>query len=342
MEDSVIERLSRFMDDDLAPADADEIATAVTVDAELRRELESLARVRSSLRTLADRERPPKTLDVLVGSLFSGRPDTAFVRPWARRLAAAAVIVLGLTVVFEVQRRQGGPTTSNWQERALTGGVAEPTERFTLAPLPTASAPAERRPVGAADRLLSAPDPEIEPVLEPAPALEVLGPLNDSAATAPKRGDRDGPGPGTSIIPRRGEGERTGRGENQAGAEPSAALPDKAEVESNHLPTGTAADRARSPSSEAGVATAQLFVFMAGETAWRSFEPDGPCEAGRYVLRVRIENGVVRAVWPVANPPAPTRQVRASQLVLGLEIENVVDGEYPAEVVVEPRRPPDP
>jgi hypothetical protein len=50
---------------------------------------------------------------------------------------------------------------------------------------------------------------------------------------------------------------------------------------------------------------------------------------------------VVREVWPVANPPAPTNQVRASQLVLGLEIENVTDGQYAAEVVVEPRRPPD-
>jgi hypothetical protein len=77
---------------------------------------------------------------------------------------------------------------------------------------------------------------------------------------------------------------------------------------------------------------------MEAETAWRGFEPDGPSEAGRYALRIRVEGGVVREVWPVANPPAPARQVRASQLVLGLEVDNVPDGEYAAEVVVEPRR----
>jgi hypothetical protein len=320
MEDSVIERLSRFLDGDLDPVDAEEIATAVTVDGELRRELESLVRVRSSLRALADREHPPQRLDVLVDPLLTGRPDTTSGRPWARRLAAAAVIVLGLTVVFEVQRRQDGPTTTARQGGAAKGAAAEPTERFTLAPLPTAAAPGEERPVGAADRLVSAPDPEIEPMLEPAPALEVLGPLDV------------GPGKNASKPPR----ER-----DVAGEEKYRADNDEAEG-SSEPPSATAAGRARSSSSEAAVAHAQLFVFMAAETAWRSFEPDGPCEAGRYSLRVKIEKGVVRAVWPVANPPAPARQVRASQLVLGLEVDNVADGEYAAEVVVEPRRPPDP
>jgi hypothetical protein len=79
---------------------------------------------------------------------------------------------------------------------------------------------------------------------------------------------------------------------------------------------------------------------MEAETAWRSFEPERPCEAGRYTLRIRIENGVVREVWPVANPSATTRQVRASQLVLGLDIEDVADGEYAAEVVIEPDHGP--
>jgi hypothetical protein len=319
MEDSVIERLSRFLDGDLDPVETEEIAAALTSDGELRRELESLVRVRSSLRALADRDRPPRRLDVLVGPLLSGHPDTTPVRRWARRLAAAAVVVLGVTVVLEVQRRQEGPTGTNWQERALKGGATEPTERFTLAPLPTASAPTEQRPVGAADRLMSAPEPEIEAVLEPAPALEVLGPLDDGAAVAGKRGDR----------------------EYRGVDESAAAVPDAAGVERKQLLTGTATGRGRPSSSDAAVVHAQLFVFMAAETAWRSFEPDGPCEAGRYALRIKVEDGVVRAVWPVANPPAPARQVRASQLVLGLEVENVADGEYSAEVVVEPRRPPD-
>lgn len=342
MEDSVIERLSRFMDGDLAPEEAEEIATAVNLDAELRRELESLVRVRSSLHALADRDCPPKKLDILVAPLITGRPDTALNRPWVRRLAAAAVIVLGVTVVLEVQRRQEGPTRTARQERALKGGSAEPTERFTLAPLPTASASDEVRPVGAADRLLSAPDPEIETVLDPAPALEVLGPLDDSPAIVKESGSRESPDPGASFISGTRDAEGKGNEEDRAVEESSTTPPDKAAVAPKLPQTRTATGRAASSSSEAAVAHGQLFVFMAAETAWRSFEPDGPCEAGRYALRVRIEDGVVRAVWPVANPPAPARQVRATQLVLGLEIDNVADGEYAAEVVVEPRRPPDP
>ncbi len=341
MEDSVTERLSRFIDGDLDPVETEEIETAVTSDGKLRRELENLVRVRSSLRALADRDRPPKKLDILVGPLLTGRPDTTLNRPWVRRLAAAAVLVLGVTVVLEVQRRQDGPTRTNWQERALKDGAAEPTERFTLAPLPTASASADERPVGAADRLMSSPDPEIEPVLEPAPALEVLGPLDDSPAIGKKSGYREGPGPGASINPSRREAEGKGNEEYRGVDESSAAAPDKGAVVPKLLQTGTATGRARSSSSDAAVAHAQLFVFMAAETAWRSFEPEGPCEAGRYALRIRVENGVIRAVWPVVNPPAPARQVRASQLVLGLEVENVADGEYSAEVVVESRRPPD-
>jgi hypothetical protein len=341
MDDPVIERLSRFLDDDLDPVDAGEVEQSVASDGELRRELESLVRVRSSLRALADREQPPQRLDALVEPLLVGRPDTAIGRPWARRLAAAAVVILGLAVVFEVQRRHEGPAETNWQERAMKRAAAEPTERFTLAPLPTAPAPDEQRPVGAADRLLSAPDPEIEPVLEPAPALEVLGPLDQGDAFATKSGERGGSGPVSSNIPDGREAAAVGNEKSRAADQPSAPLADTAAAESKQLRSATTAGRARSSSSEAGVVTAQLFVFMAADTAWRSFEPDGPCEAGRYSLRVKIEGGVVRAVWPVANPPAPARQVRASQLVLGLEIDNVADGEYAAEVVVEPRRSPD-
>ena len=37
------------------------------------------------------------------------------------------------------------------------GHSAEPTERFSLAPLPTSSLPVDQQPLGAADRLLASP-----------------------------------------------------------------------------------------------------------------------------------------------------------------------------------------
>ncbi len=333
------ERLSRLIDGDLDPLETEELAATLETDRGSRRELEGLSRVRSSLLSLADRERPPERLDALVDPLLRGQPETAFARPWVRRLAAAAVVVLGVSVIIGVQRRQPDPAVHNWHERAPEGAAAEPTERFSLAPLPTSSVPAVERPLGAADRLLAAPEPEIESVLAAAPVLEVMGPLDTATtgdATGSDRKDRDVK-PSARHKSLADDEARTG---GQRAAE--ADLQDGLEgAEPPLLRAGQSAGRSASKEFATPPAGAQLFIFMKAETAWRSFDPDGPCEAGRYALRIRIENGVVREVWPVANPPAPTNQVRASQLVLGLEIENVTDGQYAAEVVVEPRRPPD-
>jgi hypothetical protein len=256
----------------------------------------------------------------------------------------AAVVVLGVTVVLEVQRRQPDPDLGRWQERALEGAAAEPTHGFSLAPLPTITG-STSRPRGAADRLVSAPAEEENPGLEPAPPLEVMGPLSAGRASEHDPGTgqrRETAAKGTSV---RIEALEHSAGEDPPSPKPVAPADSAAAVESSRgdRPKSTTENRdLRSRAVETGVpiAGAQLFVFMESETAWRPFEPDGPCEAGRYALRVRVEDGVIREVWPVANPPAPTRQVRASQLVLGLEVENVSDGEYSAEVVVESRRPP--
>jgi hypothetical protein len=79
-------------------------------------------------------------------------------------------------------------------------------------------------------------------------------------------------------------------------------------------------------------------VFMGEDTAWRSFRPDTHCEPGRYALRVRIERGVVAEVWPVWKPvAAPQGALEAADLLLGLTVDGVPSGEYPAEVVIEPR-----
>lgn len=338
VEDPGTERLSRLIDGDLDSQETDELEAALDTDRGLRRELEGLSRVRSSLLSLADRERPPERLDALVDPLLRGQPETAFARPWVRRLAAAAVVVLGVSVIIGVQRRQPDPTVHNRQERAPAGAAAEPTERFSLAPLPTSSVPAVERPLGATDRLLAAPEPEIEPVLAAAPVLEVMGPLDTATtgdATGSDRKDRDVK-PSARHKSLDDEARTGGQRAAEAGVQDGPAG-----AEPRLLRAGQSAGRSASEEFAAPPAGAQLFIFMKAETAWRSFDPDGPCEAGRYALRIRIENGVVREVWPVANPPAPTNQVRASQLVLGLEIENVTDGQYAAEVVVEPRRPQD-
>jgi len=336
------ESLNRLIDGDLDSAAAEDLQEALASDRALRRELDGLNRVRQSLHSLADREHPPAELDVLVDPLLRGKPETSFARPWARWIAVAAVVVLGVTVVLEVQRRQPDPDLGRWQERALEGAAAEPTHGFSLAPLPTITG-STSRPRGAADRLVSAPAEE-NSTLEPAPPLDVMGPLNAGRASEHDPGTgqrRETAAEGTPVGI---EALEQSAGEDRPSPKPVASADSAATVESSRgdRPKSTTENRdlrSRAVENGAPIAGAQLFVFMESETAWRPFEPDGPCEAGRYALRVRVEDGVIREVWPVANPPAPTRQVRASQLVLGLEVENVSDGEYSAEVVVESRRP---
>lgn len=340
MEKGTTERLSRLIDGDLDRAETEEVMSLLESNRALRRELDGLNRVRASLRSLADREHPPAELDALVDPLLRGRPESVLARPWARWLAAAAVVVLGVTVVLEVRRGQPDPARANWQERVMEGATAEPTERFSLAPLPTSSEPSDARPVGAADRLVSAPDPEVDPTLDPAPALEVMGPLENAIESAAP------PGSGRRIAASQAEARSPIETDEPPAVREQPSRIDAAAEKSRRGTSLSDADRSapsfkkkdRGPEAEESpiaIAGAQLFVFMEAETAWRSFTPAGPCEPGRYALRIRIEDGVVREVWPVANPPAPTRQVRASQLVLGLSIDDVVDGEYSAEVVID-------
>lgn len=320
MQESVTESLSRYIDGDLDPSEVEALEARLESDPELRRELDGLSRVRAALRSYAEGEEPPSELDSLVDPLLRGRPGRSASRVWVRWLATAAAVVLGVTVILEVQRRSPSETMRNWQDVALEQAADRP-EPFSLAPLPTSTVPEQERPVGAVDHLVAEPAPEIEPSTDPDPALEVLGPLESAEEAARTRG-RGEAGGDDKAAPRGKSDAPTLADEGAFGAAPE---------------TGAHRKGAR-PVAEAPVPTAQIFVFMDAKTAWRSFEPHSPCEAGRYTIRIRVQDGLVREVWPVANPPAPSRQVRASQLVLGLEIEGVPDGQYTAEVVVEPKR----
>lgn len=341
------ELLNRLLDRDLDLTEASDLENEIASDPAVRREYEGLQRVRTSLQSLADRDAPPASLDALVDPLILGKPEGVSPRPWVRWLATAAVVVLGVTVVFEVQRRQPVSTASNWQELALDGVGAEPTKRFALAPLPTSAAP-ERRPVGATERLLAAPAPEIDSEIEQPPAMEVLGPLDDEEMRSRKGGAWNAAQMQISDVEQEDDhGSSEGRKISASDVSSTATARQKGvaltneDAGANLRPTTRKTPQSSGwPDAAVPSAVGQLFVFMEADTAWKSFELRAPAEAGRYSLRIRIEGGRVLEVWPVANPPATTRQVRASQLVLGLEIDGVADGEYAAEVVVESREPP--
>jgi hypothetical protein len=82
---------------------------------------------------------------------------------------------------------------------------------------------------------------------------------------------------------------------------------------------------------------AKLFVFIDGESAWREFTPSATCKPGRYTVRIIVSGGSVREARPVggATSASPSQRLCAAELIIDLEIADVADGEYPAEVVVE-------
>lgn len=346
IDDPTLELLSRHLDGDLGEADERALAVRLKGDAALRLELEALAQVVAALHRVAEADRPPAMLDAVLEPLVvvpvaapGGR------RPWVRWASAAAAAVLGVAIMLEVSERRSAVPTEERPPR--TAGRSAPAsgegERFALAPLPSREPDDEERPRGAVERLLADREPEVATADEVPPPLEVLGPLD--VPVPAKRG-------AAGAAPDPAPPDDDGRVRASAAAGPTANLPPSSSARpssADHLGR-QGADRNNEGSRTAprdpdtagrrsDAALGQLLVFVEGETAWRSFELRERCDPGRYAVRVRIENGTVRRVWPVWKPlAAPTESLQASELVLGLEIEGVADGEYAAEVVVEAGR----
>ena len=342
MDEITGEILSRHLDGDLDPNEERDLLARLEVEPALADELAAMRRIRNSVSALASAERVPPELDSLVDPLLRGRPEPVGLRPWARWLATAAAVILGATVVIEVSRRNPGPTSESMARLRKEGLPAEPTERFSLAPLPTSSLPLEDQPLGASDRLLASPVADVE-LDDPAP-LEVLGPLEEGEIASIESAAAT-----VAVID-----EATAKSSAVGAEEPA-----KKDEDFNHQAPKTSDDRDHPGRSEdmSGAremgrgatlqslqeapppGRAQLFVFIGEESAWREFAPATTCKAGRYSVRVVIGGGVVREARPVGGAASawPSQRLCAAGLILDLEIDGVADGEFHAEIVVEPR-----
>lgn len=345
MDDAIIEMLSRYIDGDLTPAEEQDIVRLLAADAVVRSKFEGLQKLRSSLSLLAENEEVPSDLDALVEPLRRGRPDAVAARPWVRWLATAAVAILGLSVVIEVNLR-GSRQPPDEAPRSQPGRPAEPTERFSLAPLPTSAVPPEDQLLGVSERLLASPIPEME--IEESPALHVLGPLEappDSKDAGERRKMEVKEAPATigggvadmSSASTRSETGKATTGPEESFADNAPATTREAVLDREKRSLRSAP---RQPlGGEVSVGQAQLFVFIDEKTAWQDFEPQIHCDSGRYTVRIRIDGGVVREAWAVgvATSNSPSQHLCAGELVRGLTVTDVADGEYAAEVVVETR-----
>lgn len=180
MNEQQLERLSRFLDGDLSPEEEQELRAELETNPTLASELEEMQRLQHAVYTLAAREKPPAELDVLVEPLRRDRVMPRSVRPVYRWLAAAATVVVAVTVGIEIGRQ--GPvhdpsTLAPATTSAVGTGDDESSGRrgyFRLQPMPRFKEEAEA-PQGAAEKLLATPP--AFPAPDEAPALEVAGPL---------------------------------------------------------------------------------------------------------------------------------------------------------------------
>jgi hypothetical protein len=339
MDETTGELLSRHLDGDLSPDEERELKRRLEDDASLAAQLEAMRQIRSSIASLAASEHAPGELDRVLEPLLASRPERVVVRPWARWLAAAAVAVLGFTVVIEVNRRNPGPDIGAIARHA-DKGPSHFEEPFALAPLPTSSVPADEQPLGASDRLLASPVPDIE-LEEPLP-LEVLGPLEgeigsdglsgmitDETAAAPLDGKAETEKKASTDRPKSAATLGTQREGAQTTEESARGRAQEMDRNAAPQPWDVSVPKGR----------AQLFVFINGTSAWSEFTPPRSCTPGRYTVRVTVRDGTVREAKPVGGPtsPLPSQRLCAAGLIIGLEIRDVADGEYQAEVVVERR-----
>lgn len=339
MDETIGELLSRHLDGDLSPDEERELMGQLENDPSLAARLDALCRVRASVASLAAKESVPAELDSVLEPLLSSQPEPLTIRPWAQWLATAAVVVLGFTVIIEVNRRNPGPDIGSIARRADQGS-SQTEGPFALAPLPTSSLPVEEQPLGASDRLLASPIPDIE--LEDPLPLEVLGPLEGEvkpegkvgsttdeivdaapvgAATTEKKAPSDRPKSGTPLAAK-GDRARATQEQEEDRAQ---------ETGRNAAPQPWEAD----PPKGRG----QLFVFIGEKSAWSEFTPSRNCKPGRYTVRITVSSGSVREAMPIGGAAAasPSQRLCAAELIIDLEIEGVADGEYQAEIVVEHR-----
>ena len=171
------ERLSRYLDDDLAEGDREVVAGLMAGDPDRRLQLAAKRRLRGAVAEFAHRMEPPEELDALLEPLRRGGTNGPRRSQRVGRWAAAAAALLGAALVIEVVRHDTDPPpTTVAARRQPPRQNARGRGVFQLQPLPTSARPEEEPPLGAADRLVATPLPQ--PRIDDPTPLEIVGPLS--------------------------------------------------------------------------------------------------------------------------------------------------------------------
>jgi hypothetical protein len=343
MDDATLALLSRHLDGDLAPDEAVRLEERLAREPELRKELKRLGEVSGWLADLAAGEEPPEALDALVTPLRVGPAPRPVIRPAFRWLAAAACVVIGVAVGVEVAQQhppQAPAALARAEATRRPSGKKATKGHFQLQPLPSAPAD-EERPIGAADRLLASPPPEVvvtemgvlDPVgpLEVAPEGEALREIEKKEIEHELFRDReiavvtaDSAGAPAPISP----GQRAER----AAAAPTGAsraarnLPERATLKSRTDKDDAAAVWAGLGSPAA--ATLELLVPDGVRTARAPVGDQIPPGEYRVVVQIDGAGRVVGVRTPATAIGDDRLPSSAATMLLGVVFEGVAEGEH--------------
>lgn len=342
MDDPRLELLSRHLDGDLGDDETRQLEERLAAEPDLAAELAALVRVREEVRALARSEPPPARLDAAVEPLRRTVAARATVRPAFRWLAAAATLVLGLSVGYRVAQR--GPSAvppSGSSRQARTENEARKSEKpYPLAPLPGTEVPPERQLLGAADRLVASPVPPVE---VPLPVAQTaVGPL-DSASSGLEQGSSNRRSAAVSAdqaLDQATAVREADRSPTAGGVSPSAARA------RGQAPAAASAE-AKAPAS-ARLATEKRGVHQLGSLVLRAsqgevsipFHVPADCPPLHARLQVTVVAGVVDSLALLQDrtgQAVPEAAVNLDALVgvlRGRPVPQLADGQYPGEVVI--------
>ncbi len=304
------ELLSRYADGDLPPAEAAALEQRLAADADLRRELAGILEMRDLLRQSAEAEAAPAVLDELVEPLRRSLPPRRSVRPAIAWLAAAATLVLGVTVGVEVFHRRPGP-----ELESMPGAPAARPTPYLLRPLPTRG---DDAPEGALERLLASPVPQ--------PRVGKLTPVPP-----------EGP---TDVAPRTAEESKLAAGERQAQQSMADELSSPPRPVRERGADRVQAGAVAAPKSKAQAAAPRARVLVGGGAPLLEVRlaADSELRPGDYAVVLTVDaRGVIVAAAPQgATGEEPVAGLRSGcQLLVGSHVAGLTPGRHGATLVVE-------
>ncbi len=309
IDETTAERLSRYLDGDLAAAEAAELEGLLQADVEVAAELEALRRLQAAVRLAADRMDPPEALDTLLEPLRTGEPHAPRrSRPVIRWMGVAAGVALAVTVAMEVARESSAPSIS---ERPPTPSpAAAPGEReiFQLQPLPTSPVPPEEELVSASDRLLASPINE--PQADEPETLDVRGPLPVPKDTKEK----------AQRVQKIGDGVTGGGDRRENGRQAGRAVAAAPEV-----PSSTMRDSSNEAKGLSRRDAQVAAVVLEAEDGSTVTVVDFPLDRSALPIQVTIVGGVIAQVHSVGSD---ADAAAVADLLVGQRIPGVADGRY--------------